>query len=198
MRTKQFIFILILLSPIYLQNTSDTLNVTDDTKAPLIVSSFSIDNHNDRFSKAMIALLPFLNDDPSTMILLSTLLFIAHNTETLDNNYPDPNKALLLSSIPLLNLVSNSEIGYIPSLGQLYNKKPLKAFAMMGMKSYWLSEYHRSSKEENGIKDRNRSLWWLVILILYGMVDAYVDAHLDNNMNQTIDRTENDYNGEKE
>ena len=197
MRIKQFIFIFILFGFVYLQNTSDTLHITDDTKGPLIISSFSTDNHNNRFSKATIALLPFLNDDPSSMLLFSGLLLAAYSTDTLDNNYPDPNTAMLLSSIPLLNLVSDSEIGYIPSLGQLYNKRPLKAFAMMGMKSYWLSEYYRSSKG-NEIKDRNRSLWWLLILILYGMVDAYVDAHLDRNINQIVGETDNNDNGEKE
>ena len=104
---------------------------------------------------------------------------------------------MFLSSIPLLNLVSDSEILYIPAFGQLYNKKPLKAFTMMAMRSYWLSEYHKSSRDDD-IKDRNRSLWWLLILILYGMADAYVDAHLDKDIDQINNQIKNSYNGDRE
>ena len=113
----------------------------------------------------------------------------------MNNEYPDPNRALFLSSIPMLNLISDNEVLYIPAFGQLYNKKPFKAFSMMAMKSYWLSEYHKSSKY-NDIKDRNRSLWWLLILVLYGMADAYVDAHLDQNINKINATTINGNNGE--
>ena len=151
MKIKCIIFILILSGFIFLQDPADTLRVESDSKAPLIIST-----------------LPFLNNDPAVMFALSTLLLAIHSKDT----------AMFLSSIPLLNLVSDSEILYIPAFGQLYNKKPLKAFTMMAMKSYWLSEYHKSSRDDD-IKDRNRSLWWLLILILYGMADAYVDAHLD-------------------
>ena len=100
----------------------------------------------------------------------------------------------LFSSIPLLNLMSENETLYIPAFGQIYNRKPLKAFIMMAMKSYWLSEY-KSSKNDD-IKDRNRSLWWLLILILYGMADAYVDAHLDKDINVINKTIENSYNGD--
>ena len=59
------------------------------------------------------------------------------------------------------------------------------------MKSYWLAEYHQS--KEDDMKDRNRSLWWLLVLVLYGIADAYVDAQFaqepeNNNLNN--------YNGE--
>ena len=162
MKIKYIIFILLLSGFIFLQDLSDTLKVERDSKAPLVIST-----------------LPFLNNDPAVMFALSTFLFAIHRKDTLSSNYPDPNTAMFLSSIPLLNLISENEMAYIPALGQIYNRKPLKAFTMMGMKSYWLSEYNKSSKNGD-IKDRNRSLWWLLILILYGMTDAYVDAHLQH------------------
>jgi len=179
MKIKYIIFTLFCSGLIFLQDPADSLRVETDSKAPLIIST-----------------LPFLNNDPTVMFALSALLLAIHNKDTLtNNNYPDPNTAMFLSSIPLLNLISNNKTLYIPAFGQLYNKKPLKAFTMMAMKSYWLSEYQTSSKN-NDIKDRNRSLWWLLILILYGMADAYVDAHLDKNIGIIDTTIKNSYNGD--
>ena len=180
MRIKYIIFIFIVFGIVFLQEPLDSLKVKNNSKAPLLIST-----------------LPFLNNDPEVMFALSSLLLAIHSNsrDTLKNDYPNPNKALFLSSIPMLNLISDNEILYIPAFGQLYNKKPLKAFTMMAMKSYWLSEYHKSAKYDD-IKDRNRSLWWLLILILYGMADAYVDAHLDQNINRINTGIINSNNGE--
>jgi len=177
MKIKYIIFILLLSGFIFLQDSADTLIVKHDSKAPLIIST-----------------LPFLNNDPAVMFALSTLLLAINSKDTLSKNYPDPNTAMFLSSIPLLNMISENEMLYIPAFGQIYNRKPLKAFIMMAMKSYWLSEY-KSSKNDD-IKDRNRSLWWLLILILYGMADAYVDAHLDKDIDTINKKIENSYNGD--
>ena len=177
MKIKYISFILFMSGFVFLQDTTDTLIVEHDSKAPLVIST-----------------LPFLNNDPAVMFALSTLLLAVHSKDTLNKNYPDPNTAMFLSSIPLLNLISDNETLYIPAFGQIYNRKPLKAFIMMAMKSYWLSEY-KSSKNDD-IKDRNRSLWWLLILILYGMADAYVDAHLDKDINVINKTIENSYNGD--
>jgi len=159
----RFILYCIILFSLNLANDkefSDSLKtIYYDSKAPLLIST-----------------LPFLNKDPMMLFALTSIPLLLER-DTLSTIDPDPNTALLLSSLPLLNLVSSNEIAYIPSLGQIYNKKHLKAFIMMAMKSYWLTEYHRS--KDSDIKDRNRSLWWLLILILYGMADAYVDAQLD-------------------
>ena len=96
MKIKCIIFTLILSGFIFLQDPVDNLRVESDSKAPLIIST-----------------LPFLNNEPAVMFALSTLLLAIHSKDTLSNNYPDPNTAMFLSSIPLLNLVSDSEIGYI-------------------------------------------------------------------------------------
>tara|TARA_Y100000739_G_C20313980_1_gene331252 strand:- start:195 stop:521 length:327 start_codon:yes stop_codon:yes gene_type:complete len=97
--------------------------------------------------------------------------------DTLDLD-KSPDIALFLSLLPLLNVAEPNEVLTIPSLGQLYNEKPLKAFILSAMKSYWLIDYDKSKKDSD-IKDRNRSLWWLFGLIMYGAIDAYTDANLD-------------------
>jgi len=97
----------------------------------------------------------------------------------------DPDVALFLSLLPFMNLADPNEVVTIPSFGQLYNKKPLKAFILSALKSYWLIDYEKS-KKNNNISDRNRSLWWLFGLILYGAIDAYTDAHLDEFSNNNI------------
>ena len=174
MKIKAIFFVFILINVAYLQINQDSLGVKKKTgsKAPIIIST-----------------LPFLNNEPEVTIALTSLLLAIENNDTLSKDLNNPNKALFLSSLSLLNLVSDNELLYTASLGQIYNKKYLKAFIMSTMKTYWLSEYHNSKKDD--IKDRNRSLWWLLVLILYGMADAYVDAHF----NQEI-KLENN-NGEK-
>ena len=47
----------------------------------------------------------------------------------------------------------------------------------MTMQSYWTNEYI-SSRNEGDISDRNRSLWWMIILLIYGSIDAYIDANI--------------------
>ena len=164
MKFKSITLLFILINVAYLQINQDSLYVNkNDSKAPIIIST-----------------LPFLNDNPEFAFALTTLLLAIENNDTLLNNSLDPNTALFLSSIPLFNLISGNEILYISSFGQIYNKKYLKAFIMSTMKTYWLSEYHGSRNID--IKDRNRSLWWLLILTLYGMADAYVDAHINQDI----------------
>ena len=66
--------------------------------------------------------------------------------------------------------------GMLP-LGQFENGRPLKAMSLIAMKHYWLIEYNEAKKNSN-VSDRNRSFWWLFVLNLYGIVEAYVDYHL--------------------
>jgi len=68
-------------------------------------------------------------------------------------------------------------LGHVPAIGQLHNDKPLKAMILMTMQSYWTNEYI-SSRNEGDISDRNRSLWWMIILLIYGSIDAYIDANI--------------------
>ena len=122
--------------------------------------------------------------------IILTMFFInlslCNNLDSLDvKGLKNHDVALFLSLIPLMNLAEPNEIISIPSLGQLYNKKPLKAFILSTLKAYWLIDYEKA-KKDNNISDRNRSLWWMFGLIMYGAIDAYTDAHLDGFSNKKI------------
>ena len=164
---------LFLYNFVFTQDLPDSTNIIyADSKAPLIIST-----------------LPFINQDPTVVATLATLLITASKSDTLPVKLDDPNTAMFLSSVPLLSsILSSNEIFLIPSLGQMYNRKFFKSFIMSSMKAYWLTEYKRS--KDFDIKDRNRSLWWLLVLMLYGIADSYVDAQFAQN-----ERNENN-NGE--
>ena len=153
-----------LLSFIFSQNISDNKDVNySDSKAPLILST-----------------LPFIDNDPTSLAFISTLLVSASKSDTLKNNLNNPKQAMFLSSIPLFSsILSSNQSIMISSPGQIYNKKYFKAFIMSTFKAFWLTEYNKS--KDTNIKDRNRSMWWLLLLLLYGIGDAYVDAQLKNN-----------------
>ena len=122
----------------------------------------------------------------SVLILVFLNISLCQDLDSLQiNELKNPDIALFLSLLPLMNLADQNEVVTIPSFGQLYNKKPLKAFILSALKSYWLIDYEKS-KKNNNISDRNRSLWWLFGLILYGAIDAYTDAHLDEFSNNNI------------
>ena len=83
----------------------------------------------------------------------------------------------LVKSIKVKQINALPFFGYIPALGQLENGKPGKAILITALRTYWLDEYRKTKKTGN-ISNRNRSLWWLVALLLYGSVDAYIDSEL--------------------
>ena len=81
----------------------------------------------------------------------------------------------------------------IPGLGQVYNKKWLKSFAIISSeimfyqlwqknlkyyKSYDTSNY--PLKKHRYLEKRNKYAWWIGILYFYAMIDAVVDAHLNS------------------
>ena len=152
--------IVLLFNFIFMQSPSSSIDSTiyADSKAPLIIST-----------------LPYVTQDPTAVAAFATLLIAASKSDSLPVKMDDPNTAMFLSSIPLFSAVlSSNEMLLLPSLGQIYNKKIFKSFIMSSMKAYWLIEYKRS--KDFDIKDRNRSLWWLLGLTLYGIADSYVDA----------------------
>ena len=168
--------IALLFNFIFMQSASALTDSTiyADSKAPLIIST-----------------LPYVTQDPTAVAAFVILLMAACKSDTLPVKRNDPDIAMFLSSIPLFSsALSSNEILLLPSLGQVYNKKIFKSFVISSMKAYWLTEYKRS--KDFDIKDRNRSLWWLLILMLYGIADAYVDAQLDQNEQSK----NNNYNGE--
>ena len=93
----------------------------------------------------------------------------------------------------------------IPGLGQMYNEKPVKAGIALGLESYYLSQIamnRRLMAREKAVrdtypqgsplwKDRDRYvkeywersidwIWWSGAVILGIVIDAYVDAKLDD------------------
>ena len=166
MRIKEIFFCFLVINIAFLQTDKDSLDVKDNGSTnPLIIST-----------------IPFINSDPFNAFYITTLNMLIMENDTTDSMAHDPKKALFLSSIPLLNLSSSNEALFIPSLGQIYNDKMLKSFILSALKSYWLLEYKKTKNID--IKDRNRSLWWLLFLILYSMGDAYVDANFIQSMNE--------------
>lgn len=73
----------------------------------------------------------------------------------------------------------------IPGWGQWYNNNKFKsigAFTVEGSVSYFaIHEAHQYSKygDENAHKLRNTLYWWLFLLHLVSVTDAYVDAYLN-------------------
>ena len=75
----------------------------------------------------------------------------------------DPDVALFLSLLPFMNLADPNEVVTIPSFGQLYNKKPLKASTMMIIDlvktNSLLSRIIESQQRENELLTLKMSGW---------------------------------------
>lgn len=92
-----------------------------------------------------------------------------------------------------------------PGLGQIYNEKPLKAAIAMGVETYYvlqIAQNRRLREREKDIRDRypvgtyqwkfhdawvteywDKSvdwIWWSAGAVVVVLIDAYVDAHLDD------------------
>ena len=77
-----------------------------------------------------------------------------------------------------------------PGLGQFYNHDYFKSVLFLGgelgllANSIYLNQqYHQShdpDEKEFYINNRNLSTWWLIGVILYSTMDAYVNAHMDD------------------
>ena len=81
-----------------------------------------------------------------------------------------------------------------PGGGQLYNGKKLKAGLIISMELYsiinWYSsaDLYKNYDEQNNLKyplpkyryleKRNKYVWWIGFIYIYGLIDAVVDAHL--------------------
>lgn len=72
-----------------------------------------------------------------------------------------------------------------PSAGQIYNEKWLKAALLMGIDGYWIyksfhyQDLHLEDPNKQYYEDsRNKYIWYSVSGYIYGIVDAFVDAHL--------------------
>jgi len=81
-----------------------------------------------------------------------------------------------------------------PGGGQLYNGKKLKAGLIISMELYSIinlyssADLYKNYDEQNDSKyplpkyryleKRNKYVWWIGFIYIYGLIDAVVDAHL--------------------
>ena len=80
----------------------------------------------------------------------------------------------------------------IPGAGQLYNDQKVKGYALMAgevlalwsfndnRKKYNNYEDSDSNSKEHYLREWNRFAWIAIGLYFYGVLDAVVEAHLDN------------------
>ena len=71
------------------------------------------------------------------------------------------------------------KIAFIPGMGQLYNGNYFKFVGLVGAEIYAVSKFNHLRSKGN-ITKRNTYRWWFVGLYFYGILDAYVDAHLSS------------------
>ena len=69
------------------------------------------------------------------------------------------------------------KLGFIPGLGQIYNGKYLKAFGFVAGEYIAVSRFNEYN-HDNSIALRNTYAWWIFGLVVWSMLDAYVDAQL--------------------
>ena len=71
------------------------------------------------------------------------------------------------------------KIAFIPGMGQLYNGNYFKFVGLVGAEIYAVSKFNHLRSKGN-ITKRNTYGWWVLGLYFYGILDAYVDAHLSS------------------
>ena len=92
-----------------------------------------------------------------------------------------------------------------PGGGQFYNRQPIKGsfLSSAGIASTYLyldfsNKYRRSDNLDSSIKKdylykRNRYGWWVIIVYIYGLLDAVVEAHLhpfNKVMNENLEKSD--------
>ena len=71
------------------------------------------------------------------------------------------------------------KISFIPGLGQLYNEKYFKFIGLLSAEFYAINRFN-NLRQQGNITKRNTYGWWIIGLYFYGVLDAYVDAHLSS------------------
>lgn len=80
----------------------------------------------------------------------------------------------------------------MPGAGQLYNDQKIKGYTLMASQILALWSFNENRKKYNNyddsyanskehyLRERNRFAWIAIGLYFYGVLDAVVEAHLDN------------------
>ena len=92
--------------------------------------------------------------------------------------------------------IKNSKIAFywslVPGLGQAYNGKWVKSISIVGLEFAAYNAWNKNKNYYKNYKDtyhlskhrylqkRNKYAWWIGFIYVYGMIDAVVDAHLNN------------------
>ena len=107
------------------------------------------------------------------LTLISNLIFSQDIDTTIQKS---PKKAFIYS--------------FIPSGGQIYNGKWLKAVIVIGLEVVSIQQWNRYRDAHNNWSDespltkhqylekRNKYAWWIWFVYMFGMLEAVVDAHL--------------------
>ena len=100
-----------------------------------------------------------------------------------DEALPDSTGAIAQPRTALL-------LGLIPGGGQVYNRAWIKALIVVAAECYYVYQFQVSRDRLHDLDDlssplrgrylekRNKYAWWVALVYLWGMLDAYVDAHL--------------------
>ena len=76
------------------------------------------------------------------------------------------------------------KVSLIPTMGQIKNKKYLKAGVLALAQSYSVYKSLEYNKDDK-IAKRNTYAWWFLGLYFYGIIDSYVDYNLENFPNES-------------
>ena len=150
--------------------------------------------------------------DSLTVFIIRILFFICFSFSLLQGEeYPDTS-----ASIKSPKKAASLALAF-PGGGQLYNGKIFKAgiilFGEVIAIANWYknSELYSSYDAENNVEyplpkhryleKRNKYVWWIGFIYIYGLIDAIVDAHLrpfEDVMSEELDNNKNPVEKKKE
>ena len=109
----------------------------------------------------------------TTIIIIITFFMASKGISQIDStNYKNPKVAITFATL-------------CPGAGQIYNEKWIKAALIMGIDSYCIYEavhygklYQKYPSKSYYKDSRNKYIWYSIGGYIYGIIDAFVDAHL--------------------
>tara|TARA_B100000214_G_C23867704_1_gene581072 strand:+ start:290 stop:637 length:348 start_codon:yes stop_codon:yes gene_type:complete len=98
-----------------------------------------------------------------TVIILFASFLLSHNTHIDSLKLKDPSMAW--------------KISLLPGMGQFYNNQYLKGALLLSLESKLVYDFSYNYLKYS-VDKRNDIVWLIVGLYVYGLLDAYVEAHL--------------------